>query len=879
MATLAAFTFAYIFGGLTLIPLLVAACLAHAYWTLPVKALKSPSNDSSPISEENDDLLKEKAKRLAREPDVAASYFAVCREYVPGGVNGKPPERTTPAGETIAAESPSVYQSMYRSIFDRGKTQIPSIEGGKSVKKARNVFFVVLRLVDFEARLHDDFNTFRHGHLLLFDNSDQLEVRHVIALEKYNVDVYGGGEVIPEGELWIKRNCIRISNKTTVDLAASANPMPFFLFSDNCSEKEDFYHALLSNQDRKKDISPPESLLFNTDDMIKLIRQLHTSEENSQTRWLNALLGRLFLAVYKTPEMEELIRMKITKKMNRVPKPAFITTLSLKEIDMGNSAPMLSNPKLKELAIDGSLVVEADIKYTGNFRIVIAAVARIELGNRFKAREVDLVLAALVKKMEGHLLIRIKPPPSNRFWISFETMPKLDLSIEPVVSTRQITYGVILRAIESRVREVIAETVVLPNWDDTPFTDTILQAHRGGIWQTEKKPAAISWDVKNDSGFPAADEADVDLIAAELDAKFTTDAATIKSEEVAQDSQQGNASSATQEMATESQPSQSSSLRSTPTKRPKALRSGSFATAARPVISGGSAVSDAVIHHSQTTQKDAASSMKKFSSKSPEASLGSSPSKPSALEAAAAQNWVPSAPSVAAAPPAHAKEELATQSMPSIATKEEDSAPMVPPQSQTKATEQECTPSSSLSSVPLQSSPTSISHEAPSALQSSSASSSSSVRTASTDKREVLNQTLNNASSAAKKWGLGVLHNWQGDGKSQGKDRRVSIGTISEPIGRGQPLPPPGTPLPKPEAPPLFGSVKRKPVVHVAPSSQASMAASLAASMHSRNASSGSIDKAAVSREDTEGKPPPLPQRRGSNESEDLKRPKKERID
>lgn len=148
MANLVALSVAYVFGGLTLIPLLLLGILAHAYWTLPYKATASSIiANSLGEAREGDNLLKEKAQQLSREPDVAASYFAVCREYVPGGVNGRPPERTTPAGETIAAESPSVYQSMYRSIFDRGKTQIPSIEGGKPLKKARNVFFVVLRLV------------------------------------------------------------------------------------------------------------------------------------------------------------------------------------------------------------------------------------------------------------------------------------------------------------------------------------------------------------------------------------------------------------------------------------------------------------------------------------------------------------------------------------------------------------------------------------------------------------------------------------------------------------------------------------------------------------------------------------------------------------
>lgn len=42
---------------------------------------------------------------------------------------------------------------------------------------------------------------------MLYDNEDQLEVRHVISLAYYKVDVYGGVDRIPEGELWIKRNC------------------------------------------------------------------------------------------------------------------------------------------------------------------------------------------------------------------------------------------------------------------------------------------------------------------------------------------------------------------------------------------------------------------------------------------------------------------------------------------------------------------------------------------------------------------------------------------------------------------------------------------------------------------------------------------------
>lgn len=159
MVTLTAFLLIYVLGGLTFIPLVLVAVLCHAYFTFPLhqltetpESIKTPQelgsigDDSLPSQLAN---LPEELRTSAHEPDVAAGYFAVCREYVPGGVNGKPPERTTPAGAVIAAESPSVYQSMYRSIFDRNKTISPTIDGGrasaKTAKRARNVFFVVLR--------------------------------------------------------------------------------------------------------------------------------------------------------------------------------------------------------------------------------------------------------------------------------------------------------------------------------------------------------------------------------------------------------------------------------------------------------------------------------------------------------------------------------------------------------------------------------------------------------------------------------------------------------------------------------------------------------------------------------------------------------------
>ena len=484
MFSLLAFVLVYVFGGLTLIPFLLG--LAFAVLPRHTNLREYPSETFDHGGEETADSVP-LAKQYQRnhELDVAAGYFAVCREYVPGGQNGKPPERTTPAGEVIVEESPSVYQSMYRSIFDRKPlpTLDPGKANGKPLKKANNVFYIVLR----------------HRHLMLFDSIEQIVVRHVISLDHHDISIYGGGNEIPEGELWIKRNAICLTRKPSVGDVTSTSK-PFYLFCENCSAKEDFYFALLQNQERLPGMSvfPPRPQQFELKDIISLVQKLHSSEEHLQTRWINAFIGRIFLAMYKTQAIEDCIRLKITKKIARVQKPAFLSGILLQKVDMGHSAPYITNPRLKDLNVDGECCAEADLRYSGKVRIEVAATARIELGTRFRPREVHLVLAVVLKKLEGHVLLRLKPPPSNRLWFSFEKMPVIEMHIEPIVSSRQITYGIILRAIESRIREVIAETLVLPHWDDNPFTDTVNQHFRGGIWMKDEM-AAESLPTQNDS--------------------------------------------------------------------------------------------------------------------------------------------------------------------------------------------------------------------------------------------------------------------------------------------------------------------------------------------------------------------------------------------
>lgn len=773
----------YLIGGVTFLPLVLLTLVAHGWLTLPHVGGGEGEHPAQPnLIEQDDDgtnirhgSANSDVKLRASQEREYAGYYAVSREWVPGGMSGKPPERTAHAGESVAEESPSVYQSMYRSLFDRrqGPTMDVGKPNGRVLKRSNNVFYVVLR----------------HGHLMLYDDSEQVEVRYVISLAQHDVTVYGGGEDIPEGELWIKRNSIRLARRAALADSIEAITKPFFLFSENCSEKEDFYFALLQNQERNGNDEHPPPLVqhYETKHIIGLVQRLHSSEEQLQTRWFNALLGRLFLGVYKTQEVESFIRMKITKKIARAKKPGFLSGIVLQKIDLGDAAPFITNPRLKDLTVDGGCCVEADVKYEGKFRIEIAATARIELGSRFKAREVNFVLAIMLKKLDGHMLLKFKPPPSNRIWFTFDKMPHIDLQIEPIVSSRQITYNVILRAIESRIREVFAETLVAPHWDDSPFVDTTCQFFRGGIWVNERRDfqpsteTIVPNEVQDEPTELSSTALDINSPAPSIpvDERIQSNPSLVASESPRAGLFSRKANKSTPSLQHDNDVGSSSTVQKG-TEVPKAIKSKRTSAVAGPVISTehvNSDVSRPIVKRRPT--QDAASVMSEISSRS-------QPSSPSVIPPTPAQvPSVPDEPNRDRAPGSSASsirssdgqsdkqslKQAASDAGREILSKLESHSPSLRPENETGGARfatlaKSFTPS------------------------------------------EKKQQSLGAAALAAKNWG------WKTINKNKGPPlpppRVDKLGTPDNPIGRGQPLPPPGQPLPHPEK-------RRSASIHVPP--------------------------------------------------------------
>lgn len=739
---------------------------------------------------------------------------------------------------------------------------------------------------------------YRHGHLMLFDDDEQLEVRHVIALAHHDVSVYNGGDRIPEGELWIKRNAICLSRKTDAGEVTADGTVskPFFLFSENCSDKEDFYFALLRNQERHphSNDNPPIPLQYDvkvraslnpnfgssffffffwtlsltfltlSQHVIELVQRLHSSEEHLQTRWINALMGRLFLALYKTSGVEDFIRAKITKKISRAKTPSFLSGITLRKVDMGEGAPYLTNPRLKDLTVDGECVVEADVKYTGNFRIEVATTARIELGSRFKAREVNLVLAVVLKKLEGHALVRIKAPPSNRIWMSFQTMPKLEMTIEPIVSSRQITYTLILRQIENRIKEVFAETLVYPNWDDSPFSHTDDKKWRGGIWADDDR-APEAPDLESS----AAKDGDVDQLrdleesveTSEVQMDPVERSMSVPAVEASAPSTlfaRKAAKSALNLKNSKATGSSSSFDARTSKERPRSMRSGSF-SAAFPVVSTDTMNVDAYRNAKATEQSDAASGLAALSARS----QNSSPVTTPVASPSRAHNFAEKTGSTSSASSAHSK--LSEKSSMNDRTPQPSvNIPTIVAESSTMNTspvaESPINNTRSLESLipeTTKSSETikSLGHES---RQETSSSSSSSGKSNDADKsgapeKRLTLQAVTSAAATAKRWGLNALQR-HSDSLVANRERADSNNgrpDTSMPMGRGRPLPPPGMPLPPPDRKTKTAPIpvpKRKPVA-TPPSLPLNKA--------------GKSTEALIETERADrGAPPPLPRRR-----------------
>ena len=290
---------AYILGGLTFIPFIVLGGLAFAFFTAEpsdtpsVKPRVCHANDTDVAEEKSSSTLSSTSTK-PRAPTLK-TWLTVRRTF---------------------EASPSSYISLVRTLLD-ARSAHP--------RRSEDAYYAVLK----------------GAILYLYEDEAMSECAAAIDVARCHVGVFPEQGLL-DGELFAKRNALLIrevangigdkdcnligSDSGEHQAHPPAQSPPWFIFFRSVTLMEDWYLALLAAPllsspppSSTPSLTPPSTFApYPYAAHQALISSLDALPDLIPTRWLNALLGRLFLGVKGTRAVEQWVIGRLMKKLAKV---------------------------------------------------------------------------------------------------------------------------------------------------------------------------------------------------------------------------------------------------------------------------------------------------------------------------------------------------------------------------------------------------------------------------------------------------------------------------------------------------------------------------------------------------------------------------------
>ncbi|KAJ3234264.1 hypothetical protein HDU81_001549 [Chytriomyces hyalinus] len=326
--------------------------------------------------------------------------------------------------------------------------------------------------------------------MFIYDSEKKLECVDVFRLKNYQVSFHE--RYLQDHELYHKHTPLRIWPKVQ---NASSPDVNTYIYCQSGSEKEDWFFLLR----RATTLQYSESLMQNNapqaqqqyrNSMQKLSKSLGMDPSSSEpqdpaTAWINALLGRMFVGFHANPLIKRYLIDKLSRKrythapsspneQESTTSTAFLSDIEITDLEIGDSLPIISNPRLVQFSLDGDMVLDLDFVYTGGLRVEAATLASISvtaLGAFLtKPFEIPITLAVRINRIKATLRLRMKPfHETSRLWVGLHPGLELSVQVEPGVLNQLLTHQMINSVVEKRIKRALEEFIVLPQMDDFGF--------------------------------------------------------------------------------------------------------------------------------------------------------------------------------------------------------------------------------------------------------------------------------------------------------------------------------------------------------------------------------------------------------------------------